>query len=47
MKFGYARVGGRPRVDKKAVERALRRYESKDYRVAEITELTGMSKATL
>ncbi len=41
------RIGGRPRVDKKAVERALRLYESKDYSVSEITELTGVSKATL
>ena len=41
------RVGGRPRVDHKAVERALRLYESKDYSIAEITELTGVSKATL
>lgn len=41
------RIGGRPRVDNKAVERALRLYESKDYSVAEITELTGVSKATL
>jgi len=41
------RVGGRPRVDNKAVERALRLYESKDYSVSEITELTGVSKATL
>jgi len=41
------RVGGRPRVDHKAVERALRLYESKDYSVSEITELTGVSKATL
>ncbi len=41
------RVGGRPRVDKKAVDQALRLYESKDYSVSEITELTGVSKATL
>jgi len=41
------RIGGRPRVDKKIVERALKLYESKDYSVAEITELTGVSKATL
>ncbi len=34
-------------VDKKAVEWALRLYESKDYSVSEITELTGVSKATL
>jgi DNA invertase Pin-like site-specific DNA recombinase len=41
------RIGGRPRVDNKRVERALKLYESKDYSVAEITELTGVSKATL
>jgi DNA invertase Pin-like site-specific DNA recombinase len=41
------RVGGRPRVDKKSVDRALKLYESKEYSVAEITELTGVSKATL
>jgi len=41
------RVGGRPRVDKKSVERALKLYESKEYSVAEITELTEVSKATL
>ncbi len=41
------RIGGRPRVDEKIVERALRLYESKDYSVSEITELTGVSKATL
>ncbi len=40
-------IGGRPRVDKKTVERALRLYKSKDYSVSEITELTGVSKATL
>ena len=41
------RVGGRPKVDKKAVDRALKLYESKEYSVAEITEMTGVSKATL
>jgi DNA invertase Pin-like site-specific DNA recombinase len=41
------RIGGRPRVDKKRVERALKLYETKEYGVAEITELTGVSKATL
>jgi DNA invertase Pin-like site-specific DNA recombinase len=41
------RVGGRPRVDNKALERALRLYESKDYSIVEITELTGVSKTTL
>jgi DNA invertase Pin-like site-specific DNA recombinase len=41
------RVGGRPRVDEKSVERALKLYDSKDYSISEITELTGVSKATL
>ena len=41
------RVGGRPRVDGKAVEKALKLYDSKEYSVAEITEMTGVSKVTL
>jgi DNA invertase Pin-like site-specific DNA recombinase len=41
------RIGGRPRVDGKAVEKALKLYESKEYSVAEITEMTGVSKAML
>ncbi len=41
------RVGGRPRVDNKSVDRALKLNESKEYCVAEITELTGVSKAKL
>ncbi len=41
------RIGGRPRVDKKSVDKALKLYDSKEYSVAEITELTGVSKATL
>ncbi len=41
------RVNGRPRVEKKSVDRALKLYDSKEYSVAEITELTGVSKATL
>jgi len=36
-----------PRLDKKVVEKALKFYELKEYSVAEITELTGVSKATL
>jgi DNA invertase Pin-like site-specific DNA recombinase len=42
-----SRPTGNPQVDKKKVERALKLYESKEYSVAEITELTGVSKATL
>jgi DNA invertase Pin-like site-specific DNA recombinase len=41
------RVGGRPLVDGKAVEKALKLYDLKEYSVAEITEMTGVSKATL
>ncbi len=41
------RVGGRPRVDDKEVERAIKLYETKKYSVAEITDLTGVSRATL
>ncbi|MBD7965380.1 recombinase family protein [Fictibacillus norfolkensis] len=41
------RVGGRPPVPKKDVERAIKLYESNEYTVAEITELTGVTKATL
>ena len=40
-------VGGRPRVDGKAVEKAVKLYDSKEYSVADITEMTGVSKATL
>ncbi|MBW6463239.1 MAG: helix-turn-helix domain-containing protein [Firmicutes bacterium] len=41
------RIGGWPRVDGKAVEKALKLYDSKEYSVAEITEMTGVSKTTL
>ncbi len=36
------RVGGRPRVDGKAVEKALKLYDSKEYSIAEINEITGV-----
>jgi DNA invertase Pin-like site-specific DNA recombinase len=41
------RIGGRPWMDGKAVEKAPKLYNSKEYSVAEITEMTGVSKATL
>lgn len=41
------RVGGRPRVNKRDIERAVKLYESKAYSGKEITEMTGISKATL
>lgn len=41
------RVGGRPTTPKKEVDRALKLYDSKEYSVPEIVEMTGVSKATL
>lgn len=41
------RKGGRPYVNQRNIERALKLYESKDYSVKEIVEMTGISKATL
>ncbi|WP_404351657.1 recombinase family protein [Sutcliffiella horikoshii] len=41
------RVGGRPSTPKKAVEKALKLYNSKEYSIAEIVELTNVSKATI
>ena len=41
------RVGGRPQKDDKAVEKAVKLYESKQYSIKEIVEMTGVSKATL
>lgn len=41
------RIGGRPRVNKRDIERAVKLYESKAYSGKEITEMTCISKATL
>lgn len=41
------RVGGRPKTDSKIIDKAVRLYNSKSYSVKEITELTGVSSATL
>lgn len=41
------RKGGRPRVDSEAVQRAIKLYESKEYTVKEIEEMTGVSRSTL
>lgn len=41
------RVGGRPETPKKDLERALKLYDSKEYPVPEIVEMTGVSKATI
>lgn len=41
------RKGGRPKKNSKAIEKALRLYDSKEYSVSEIAELTNVSRATL
>jgi len=39
--------GGRPRVNHRNIDRALKLYDSQEYSVKEITEMTGISRATL
>lgn len=41
------RVGGRPAADSKSVDKAIRLYQSKEYSIKEITEMTNISKSTL
>ena len=41
------RCGGRPKTDAKAVQKAVALYQTKQYSVTEVTDLTGVSKATL
>jgi DNA invertase Pin-like site-specific DNA recombinase len=41
------RKGGRPKKDNKQVEKAIKLYNSCQYTVKEIEEMTGVSKATL
>lgn len=41
------KVGGRPTVDKKQLDKALKLYDSKAYQVKEIAKLTGISHTTL
>ena len=41
------RKGGRPPVDAAVIDKAIRLYESGEYTVAEISELTGVKKTTL
>jgi DNA invertase Pin-like site-specific DNA recombinase len=41
------RNGGRPKVDLKNIERAIKMYNSKDYSISEILKSTGISKTTL
>lgn len=41
------RVGGRPKADANALKKALALYQTGQYSVKEIKELTGVSKSTL
>ena len=41
------RVGGRPTVDSKALDKAVKLYQSKTHSIKEISELTGISSATI
>lgn len=41
------RIGGRPKKDNKIVEKAMKLYDTEQYTVKEIEEMTGVSKATL
>lgn len=41
------RCGGRPKSDESSVNKAIALYNTKQYSLKEITELTGVSKSTL
>ena len=41
------RVGGRAKTDAKAMQKALALYNTKEYSITDITELTGVSKSAL
>ena len=41
------RVGGRPKTDRKALEKALKLYEAKTHSINEIREITGVSSSVL
>jgi DNA invertase Pin-like site-specific DNA recombinase len=41
------RKGGRPRIDEKKIKQALKLYDSKEYTLKEIVDLTGISKPSL
>lgn len=40
-------LGGRPKTDADALKKAIALYNTQQYTIAEITELTGVSKSTL
>jgi DNA invertase Pin-like site-specific DNA recombinase len=41
------RSGGRPKKDRKDIEKALKLYDTEQYTIKEIEEMTSVSKATL
>ena len=41
------RCGGRPKTDQKALQKAIALYQTKQYSVTEVTDLTGVSKSSL
>ena len=41
------RMGGRPKKDRDAVKKAVKMYNTKQYTIKEIEELTGVKKSTL
>lgn len=41
------RKGGRPKKSSSIIEKAIKLYNSKEYSIAEIKELTGVSRSTL
>ena len=41
------KVGGRPKADQSAIEKALKLYDSQTMTVDEIVEMTGISRATI
>lgn len=41
------RLGGRPKVPQKDIERAIKLYDSREYSVPDIVKLTGISKASI
>ena len=41
------RTGGRPKADPTAIKKAIRLYNTKEYSIKEIEEMTGVKKSTL
>lgn len=39
--------GGRPQINQKIIEKSIKLYKTQEYSVDEITEVTGISRASL